>query len=195
MLAVLHRKCTEEEVFTALEMVNAGPMWKGVIQVLAANVGDAGMAPVCRSGLLRILRRPVPHQDKTLAEIDRALFSSDASRDVDLEIAVALVDALPRTAQVSRFRGLLQWMPSATRREPRRTLPLMEKIAARLTPESSVEIPGDGSLASAVLALLREADASDDNELIKRVIALQDRLLLVGFPGMELMLDEASERR
>ena len=44
------------------------------------------------------------------------------------------------------------------------------------------------------MELLREADDSDDEALVTRVLAVQDTLLRLELPGMEQMLNRASER-
>jgi hypothetical protein len=193
MLAVLHGRRTVDEVFATLDEVNAPPMWKGVIQVLFANASDTGTRLGCHAGLLRILRRPGIDED-VLSAVDHGLFASEGAGGLDIEVAEALVDSLEPADPVSKLHGLFRWIPNATRRDPKRALPLVEKIATKLTAEDAAGIHHDGGLASAVLDLLREADARDDPALISRVIAVQDRLLLVGFPGIEKMLDEATGR-
>jgi hypothetical protein len=193
MLAALHGKLTLDEVFATLEAVNAPPMWKGAIQVLFANASDAETSRACHAGLLRILHRPGLDEDVLIA-VDHGLFVSERAYDVEMDVVGALVDALPPTTPISKLHGLFRWTPNAARRAPKRALPLIEKIAAKLTTEEAAGIYDNGALALSVLDLLREADLSDDPALISRVIALQDRLLFVGFPGIEEMLDEATGR-
>jgi hypothetical protein len=194
MLAVLHSKLTLDEVFTVLATVSAEPMWKGVIQVLAANAGDPESASTCQDGFVRILREVGSIPEGVLTEIDHEMLRSAQASDIGFEVANLLVDALPAGFAMSKLHGLLKWLPNATRRDPGSALPLVEKIARKLTSSDAREIYDDTSLTSAVLELLREADASDDPELISRVIVLQDRLLEAQYPGMERMLDEATER-
>jgi hypothetical protein len=66
---------------------------------------------------------------------------------------------------------------------------LVSSIEGRSRPRF---IPNSDVIAEAVLSILREADEYGEEELVRRALSLQDRLLKLDFTAVDQMLDEAS---
>jgi hypothetical protein len=192
-MALLEGHLTEDALFAALEGMDRPGLWKGAAAVFSANMGNARLARVCRTGLLRLL--DCTAEAEPILLLDRHLADGIGSSAADIELVARLIERIgPRTKSHDIF-ALPDWLAGTARRNPMAALHLLEKLAARLDglDRAGPFLHGE-SLIVALLEILREADDSDDPALIGRAIALQDRFLGLGVIGMEEMLDKATAR-
>lgn len=189
-LASLEGLITEDELVERLEEHDLEGMWKGAATVYAANLGNQTVGGASRSGLLRLLHRsPIP--PGVLSSINQRLREEQVSADVGREVAEAFIAAIPDGTKYHELNGFIKWLSMAVGRDPIVWLEAMEQFAERLEAigGNAGSIYGKHVL-KALLEILREADESDEPELIRRAIALQDRFLRLGIHGMDEMLEQ-----
>ena len=182
-LAVLEGKMAGDDLFRTLSTLDRPALWQGAASVFSVNIGEKALAPVCRAGILRIL-------DGTQAEgailaLDRTLMDHVGFQAADMGLIARLIDRIAPRPEHRDFMGLPEWLASAARRDPIATLPLLERLAVKLDESLDRSAYFNGEpLISALLEILREADDSDDRELVARAIALQDRFVGLGFSAV-----------
>jgi hypothetical protein len=192
-LAVLEDHITEDDLFHSLKTLDRPALWKGAASVFAANIGQPELAPTCRSGLSRILE--CCQTGEIFFALDQRPMNHVGFHADDLRLVETFIDRIGPSLKRHDFIGLPEWLATTARRDPFTALPLLEKLAINL---SAIEHPRllfhTKPLIAALLEVLREADDSDDTQLIARAIALQDEYLTLGLSGMEEMLDKATAR-
>jgi hypothetical protein len=113
----------------------------------------------------------------------------------DMDLIARLIERITPNPEHRDFMGLPDWLATAACRDPIATLPLLESLAIKLNELQDKNAFFDGEpLIAALLEVLREADESDDRNLLARSIALQDRFLGLGLSGVEEMLETATGR-
>ncbi len=188
-LALLYGHIDEGSLFEALTGLDRVALWKGAAAVLSANIGNLSFASACRSGLMRVSDRAEESEAVLISESD--VTCKLGYQPADLRLVERFIDCInPQRSQHSH--RLSKWITSSARRDPRSTLQLLEKLAAKLEEFDRHRIwMDDEAIAAAMLEILREADESNDADLIHRAIALQDRFLALGLRSAEKMLERA----
>jgi hypothetical protein len=113
---------------------------------------------------------------------------------IQREFAFAFIEALPASTSEFDFQGFLKWLGYESCRNSLFVLELTEALAQKLeTTINASQLWQTQPLISALNEILREADETDDPQLIQRAINLQDRFLRLGVYGMEELLDRAGQ--
>jgi hypothetical protein len=192
--ASLDGQLSEEEFFESLEVLNQPELWKTVASVFAVNQRHSHLSSMCQRGLVRILRRAEVTGD-LLELLDRELMESLGYADAEIDLVQRFVDKIRPEFQINHFLHLMGWLARFSQHDPIGALSLLECFAEKL---ENFNYRSDmfhvDPLIMALVEILREADESDDTDLIGRCIALQDRFLVLDLTGMEKMLDRAVER-
>lgn len=159
--------------------------------MFTANLDQNAHSGVCRAGLMRIMRdRPV--SDAVFGTIERGFGKASNRQHITDDLAKALIDAIEGGESRCDLSDFLEWLESIATDEPLRALVLCERMAEvldRLGPQC--QIWHTGPLLSALTAILREADESDDPELIRRAVTIQDRFLRMDLHGIDGLFAEA----
>jgi hypothetical protein len=195
-LASLAGRISQEELFESLAITNNLDAWKGTTQVFVANLDQQEHTVKCIFGLITIL-----HQnnlsDEIIRKIDRCFREENKRKFIRRELALAFLEALPTSARGIDFRGFLEWLGYESRRNPLSTLELLElteTLAEKLeTTMNAQQLWHTEPLIVALNEILREADETDNSELIQRAINLQDRFLRLDVRGMEELLNRAGQ--
>lgn len=191
-LASLAGHISQEALFEALTTAN-DEAWKGVAQVFAANLERREHTAICHSGLINTL-----HHGNLSNEAIRKIetcFRDEAKRGlIQPELALAFLDRLSRADEKHSIRHFLEWLSHEARRDPLFTLDVAEILAEKLeTKMRSHQIWHTQPLITALNEILREADETDDPELIQRAINLQDRFLRLDIYGIEELFAKAGQ--
>jgi hypothetical protein len=191
-LASLAGHISQEALFEALTTAS-DEAWKGAAQVFTANLDRREHTTTCHSGLITILR----HENLS-NEVIRTIencFDKEATRGlIRHELALAFLHALSTSTSDHDIHDFLEWLSHEARRDPLFTLDVAEILAEKLeTKMRSHQIWHTQPLITALNEILREADETDDPELIKRAINLQDRFLRLDIHGIEELFNKAGQ--
>lgn len=191
-LAYLSGHVTESQLFEEITALNHHEVWSGASLVFSTNIDKPEHRTTCEEGILRILHSPAcPY--RVISEIDGIFDTlSPDGGGLSLEIAEGFIGDFQDVHKLCNTVWFFNWLASLSENAPLAALHLCEMFLNRI---EGVEPPcrifhGDG-LISAYLQIMREADLSDDPELITRAISLQDRLLELGLHGMWDALNKA----
>ncbi len=167
-------------------------VWDGAIEVLAANLIHQRIRSVCECGLVQLLN--APNLPKTSLNVVVFKLSRPETKPY---ITKTIVETLVARAIEQRnsdiwLEPIFDWIAGCVQGNALAFLGLLEKVV-RGFENGFIRHTYNGREMVAVLApMLREADESDDQGMILRVLELQDRLLQLGFSDVDRMLDEAS---
>lgn len=192
-LASLAGHISQEQLFESLATTNNIDAWKGTTQVFAANLDQQEHAAKCISGLIAILGQE-NLSDEIIKKIDRCFEEENKRKFVQRELALSFLEALPASARGFDFHGFLEWLGYESRRNPLSTLELTEALAEKLETTMNTNLLWHTEpLIVALNEILREADETDNPEIIQRAINLQDRFLRLDIRGMEDLLNRAGQ--
>ena len=191
-LASLAGHISQNELFESL--ANAGPnAWKGSAQVFAANLNRSEHREVCHSGLIAILGHGnLP--DEVIREIERCFGKEDNGGIIRPELAFAFLNALSIFTGSHTIRNFLKWLGYEARLNPLLALEMAETLVDTLDAKAqSHHLSHTEHLITSLNEILREADETDDPDLIQRAINLEDRFLRLEIYGIEEFLAKAGQ--
>ncbi len=190
-LASLAGYISQEALFEILKKTKNNAAWKGATQVFTANLTLQEHTGKCISGLFAVLRCE-NLSNEIIREIDKCFEEENKKSLIQYGLAFAFLEALPASARGFNFDGILQWLSYESRRDPLSALELSEALAEKFETTINASLLWQTDpLISALNEILREADETDDRQLIQRAINLQDRFLRLGVRGIEELLNKA----
>jgi hypothetical protein len=190
-LASLAGHISQPQLFEALKKNNSHAALLGITQVFTANLNLQEHTSKCISGLLAVLEQE-NLSDNIIREIDEG-FEHNKITLIPPKFAFALIEALSASTSEFDFQGFLKWLGYKSGRNSLFVLELTEALAQKLETINASQLWQTQPLNSALNEILREADETDDPQLIQRAINLQDRFLRLGVYGMEDLLDRAGQ--
>ena len=191
-LASLAGHISQPQLFEALKKNNSHAALLGITQVFTANLNLQEHTSKCISGLLAVLEQE-NLSDNIIREIDEG-FEHNKITLIPPKFAFAFIEALPASTSEFDFQGFLKWLGYESCRNSLFVLELTEALAQKLeTTINASQLWQTQPLILALNEILREADKTDDPQLIQRAINLQDRFLRLGVRGMEELLDRAGQ--
>lgn len=192
-LASLAGHITQEELFETLAKINCNNAWRGATQVFTANLDLQEHTAKGLSGLITILRHE-NLSEEMIWEIDKCFKEETKRTVITREFAFTFLKALSASARNIDFDDFLEWLGYESRRNPLFVLELIELLGEKFDTTLN---PGlvwrTEPLIAALNEILREADESDDLQLIQRAINVQDRFLRLNIRGMEELLNKAGQ--
>lgn len=189
-LASLEGHICQEQLFETLDSLPA-KAWKGVTQVFSANLIHLNSTNMCLNGLLKIMQRDVL-PDEVYRLIDNCFEKEVGHVHFNREFVIAFLKFFPATQRSHDMHGFFEWLGLKARNNPIEALDFAELLADKFELlENPQRVWSTEPLVTALVEIMREADESDDQELIQRVIALQDRFLRLDIRGMNDLLEEA----
>lgn len=192
-LAVLSGHIEEDNLFQQLESMNLTKAWLGASQVFAANLDQHLHDNLCINGLRRILQTKNLDQN-VYRSIEHAFDPKNHGRHLGPDVALNFIDTIAPDDQHFDLHTFLDWIADFAGRNPVAALDICERLAERLgTMPSPYRIWHTEPLIAALSSILREADETDDTNLIHRAIRLQDQFLCMDIPGMDDYLKRASQ--
>lgn len=181
-LAPLLQKVQKSDSIKALQ---------GAVQVFAANLNSRDSYQLCHEGLLAILRS-FPQAREIIDAVEH-VFSNESNHPyISMELAKAYLHILTDTNGRCDLREFLQWLAYAARENPMDALEAAEAMLDMIeNRKEPCQIWSTKDLLAALTAIMREADESDEPDLIHRAIYLQDQLLKLDVRGMEELFEAA----
>ncbi|NER23094.1 MAG: hypothetical protein F6J96_20815 [Symploca sp. SIO1C2] len=191
-LASLTGHISQEQLFNDLTKNNNNG-WLGAAQVFGANLNLREHTTECHSGLVRVLRHK-NISDEIAGEIEKCFSEKDNRGLIQLELALAFLDALSAFTGRYHVYHFFYWLGYEAYRNPLSALDVAEVLTEKLTKEMKHHSMGNPKpLIAALNEILREADETDNSELIQRAIRLQDSFLELNVHGIEELLASAGQ--
>jgi hypothetical protein len=192
-LASLAGHISQEELFEILTKKESHGAWLGATQVFTANLDLQEHTAKCISGILAVLRYENLSND-IIREVDRCFKPERKITLIQRGFALAFIEALSASTSEFDFDCFLEWLGYESCLNPLSVLELIEALAEKFeTTINASQLWKTEPLISAFNEILREADETDDPQLIQRAINLQDRFLRLGIRGMEELLNRAGQ--
>ena len=192
-LASLSEHIEQDDLFRRLESTNLASAWVGTSQVFAANLDHHLHGDLCINGLRRILQRE-NLDEKVYRTIEHSFAPKEHGSLLDREFALIFIDAIRPADQNLSLHDFLDWIGDLAGRDPVTALDTCERLTIRLNElDSQHWIWHTEPLIAALSSILREADETDDSDLIRRAVRLQDQFLRMDIPGMDDYFKRASQ--
>jgi hypothetical protein len=191
-LAALSGHIEASDLFRQLESMNLPSAWLGASEVFAANLDQHRHDNLCINGLRRILQMQ-DLDNHIYGNIERAFDPKNHGRLLGKDVALNFIDAIKPDHQRFGLFMFLDWIADLAGRDPITALEICERLAEKLGEMASpYQIWHHEPLIAALSSILREADETDDNDLINRAVRLQDFFLRLDMPGIDDYLKNAS---
>ena len=162
----------------------------GVHQVLTANLDSPDLNAACQAGI-RTLLNHATRKDFNQRELTQGLQKVHYGL-LDRDLVIQLIRLRANDPEL-RFLPIADWIEQVSARDPNEALTLLETLVSATSEDSPSYHTGRSGLTSALFAILREADDAEDEDLIARVIAVQDKLVLHNLVDID-ELEEAAGR-
>lgn len=122
-------------------------------------------------------------------EFERSLDNQDQIRFVPFSLIKLFIANAP-IEHVREIDGAFNWLEKNVAFEPISILEVLEDLVERLSDlNSHIYFHRPDALLTTLKLLLQEADLSDDNNFINRVLSVQDWFLNQGVTELETLLD------
>jgi hypothetical protein len=188
-LASLAGHLSQEDLFHSLETAN-DKAWRGVAQVFTANIDRNEHTSICSEGLLTILNRN-DLSDEVLHVIAHFFRQEDKRIFIKCSLALSFLRQASSIKARSHLDGFLEWLSYEASHNPISALGMTELLLDQLESQMVRQhIWHIEPLIAVLSTILREADETDDLELIQRSIDVQDRFLRLEIYGLEILLDQ-----
>lgn len=189
-LASLSGHVAQESLFEQLNKMNNPMAWKGVAEVFSANLDQHETQ--CMQGLFRILKRGDVDK-KTLRAVGHAFASGKDGRLLDSQFAILFIASMKFDGDGYVHSELTDWIAYLSGRDSIAALDVCECLVEKLeiTGVTTDNLLNTESLVAALANIFREADESDDKEMILRAVRLQDHFLRMDIRGMDDFFEQA----
>ena len=162
---------------------------EGMGQVFVANINRSKSTTACIKGLSRLMKND--GAKSVFSEFESSLEDKDRLRFVPFPLVKLFIDNAP-AEHVREIDGVFYWLEQNVLVAPNRVLEILEGIINKLSDISGpIYFHRPVALIATLKLLLQEADLSDDNEFINKVLYVQDWFLDHGVKELETLLDTA----
>lgn len=189
-LCFLDDLITIESLIVQLKEFNQEDAWGGAVRVFTSNLGTPNSRNKCLKGLIALINNeafPV----NLLNTIKRLFEQIPISDDEPIRGFLALfLDKISLSDNLRRSDHFFDYVSKISDSYPEWCMEIVEKYLENISDKVLTHMWKVEGLVTATIQLLRWADTEDNQGLIERVIAIQDRLLELGWPG----IDEAIAR-
>ncbi len=179
-----------ESLIVQLNEFNQEDAWSGAVRVFISNLKTPDLRNQCLNGLIALINNeafPV----NLLNTIERVFEQIPISDDESIRDFLDLfLDKIPLIDGLRRSDHFFNYLSNISDIYPEWCMEIVEKYLKSISDKIPPHMWKVEELVTATIQLLRWADTEDNQGLIERVIAIQDRLLELGWPG----IDEAIAR-
>lgn len=191
-LSMLSNHLEWDSVFS-LVIESPSMVWDGVFEVLTANLIHDRIRSTCESGLVQLLNEsklPKSSLKRVIFDMTRPETKPYLTETI---IKILITKAINhRCLNIFSLESILECAAKHVECSPNIFLDLLEQVVSELE-DGLIRFPyTPKNLVFLFVSILREADESDDTNMIQRTITLHDRLLKLGFTDVDQMLDKAS---
>jgi hypothetical protein len=189
-LASLDGHLPQDSLFAQLEQANIAKQWEGAAEVFAANIERHNDA--CMNGLRRILERE-ENDEETLSAVSNVFNLEKNGKLLDASFAILFIRKMCVDINGHAHSDLFDWIAWFVQKDAAAGIEVCECLVDKLAANGVSRLWHSEPLLAALNAILREADESDDAELINRAVRLQDQFLRMDIAGMEEFLEQAAK--
>jgi len=162
--------------------------FKGMGQVFVANLSCSKSTSICIKGISQLMQTDT--SNFIFKEFERSLGKQDQIRVVPLSLIKQFLAGAP-VDHVREIDGIFKWLEKNVVSEPIKALEVLEDIVERLSSlKDNLYFHRADALLTTLKLLLQEADLSDDDNLIDRVLSVQDWFLSQGVSELETLLTQ-----
>ncbi len=189
-LSYLSGHISKESLWSEASICHEG-VYIGMADVFSANLSSRQSTQACVNGLIQLME--LDKTAKVYSRFEFKLSDDKVAAVVPDELIQLFLEKAP-AEHVREIDGVFHWFERHVQRKPDKVLELLEIMISRLGAiKEYIHFHNDESLIITIRALLQEADLSDDECFVNRVLTAQDWFLTQGGLGeMEKML-EANE--
>lgn len=185
-LSFLAGHIDEEKLWQDIYKRNAA-VGEGMGQVFVANINSTKSTSFCIKGLFRLMETDI--SKSVFTEFERFLDNQDSKRFVPL----SLINLFIANAPLENLRdidGVFNYFQKSVAVDTINTLEALERLVLRLSElPKPIYFHRPDALLTTLKLLLQEADLSDDNNFINRVLAVQDWFFDNGVTALVTLLD------
>jgi hypothetical protein len=187
-LSFLSGHISEDELWRDVDKLHEAAK-EGMGQVFIANLKSVKSTIDCINGLTRLFETHAPKA--VFSEFERSLDDKEKLKFVPFSLVKLFVHNVP-AEYVREVDGVFYWLEQNAVVMPDRVLRILEGLIDRLSNLSGhLYFHRPDALITTLKLLLQEADLSDDNEFINRVLHIQDWFLDHGVKELEDLLETA----
>lgn len=187
-LSFLSGHISEDDLWRDVDKLHEAAR-EGIGQVFIANLKSVRSSSDCINGLTRLFETSAPKA--VFSEFERSLDDKKKLKTVPFSLVKLFVQNVP-AEYVRDVDGVFYWLEQNVIVMPFRVLRILEDLIDRLSNLSGhLYFHRPDALITTLKLLLQEADLSDDNEFINRVLHIQDWFLDRGVKELEVLLETA----
>ncbi|WP_269620260.1 hypothetical protein [Zhongshania sp. BJYM1] len=184
-LSFLSGHMDEDELWEGVHERNEAVV-EGIGQVFVANLNCTKSSSVCIEGLSRLMQTDT--SKSVFTEFERSLDNQDQIRFVPFSLIKLFIAKAP-IEHVREIDSTFNWLEKNVASEPISILEVLEDLVERLSDlPSHIYFHRPDALLTTLKLLLQEADLSDDDDFIDRVLSVQDWFLNHGVTELEALL-------
>lgn len=190
-LSMLSNHLRWDSVFSVV--IKSPPtVWDGVFEVLTANLIHDRIHSVCESRLVQLLNEPNLSKSSLKSVMYAVTHPETKPYLTKAVIKTLIIQAIEHRCSDISLESIFECAARHVEDNPHIFLDLLEQVVSGFE-DKFIRLPYDSrSLVSLLISMLREADESDNPDMIQRTVRLHDRLLKLGVTKVDQMLDEAS---
>jgi hypothetical protein len=188
-LSYLSEKVTEQDFFASLSEIKIEKCCFGAARVFTNNIKDTKSTERCLRGISHLLSLNI--SDFTYLNLTSCLDDKQARRMVPSSLIRQFIDSAPAES-IRDLDRLFSWMADRVSSNPELVLELLELKKEKLNQlKEPFYIHRPEDLLVTLRQLLKEADMIDDEDLIERVLTVQNWFIEYGVKEVEALLEEA----
>ncbi|WP_444935856.1 hypothetical protein ACJJIW_17185 [Microbulbifer sp. JMSA004] len=185
-LSYLSGYISEEDLWSGVYDRNPSQL-EGIGQVFVANLDSQKSLKKCIKGLSLLFKNGVAQA--VFSDFELALETKEKLRNVPLELIRVYINYI-EFSHLREVDGIFLWLEKHALLMPRDILGVLEKLIERLKElDQAIYFHRPEALITTIKLLLQEADLSDDNEFIDRVLAAQEWFYDQGVNELERLLN------
>jgi len=191
-LCMIQGHFTQQDFFKELKQIDNKDVWDGALSVFIANL-EKDYDGLCHESFRKSMKESKVAK-KFGHKIDGAFKLDEGGKFINSATGQLFINSLVLDKEKNpKMNYFIDWIEYQSRIDPMIALELCESLLSKLLSfETKVRLWHSEPLISALTTILREADESDDLELINRAVHVQDQFLLMGIDGMDKYLEEAA---
>lgn len=190
-LCVLNDFITLKSLISQLKEFNQENAWDGAIKVFTTNLKSHDLRNKCLTGLIALLKEhafPI----NLVNNIERIFEEIPVIEDELLrEFLDLFIDKIPLKENIHSLKDFFDYLSKLFNIYPEWCIELVERFLKKSPTKKTAYMWGTEGLIIAAIQLLKWADIEDSQDLIIRVINIQDRLLELECHGIEEALHKA----
>ena len=184
-LSFLAGHISKEVLWNKAKNTNTNSFY-GMSQVFTSNVTSKKHTNLCLGGLRDLFE--MQYTERLYSKLEQRLSDKDFCNVIDHSLIKSFIENVP-VKHAREIDGLFDWFEVRVDFDFMKVLELLELLINKLSSLDSIHFYKPESLLVTLNILLQKADLLDNNQLIERVLNIQDWFLEKGVTEIEQMLE------